>query len=110
MSNVSPGGRMSWVDWIIPLPGLVFLFTVIGPLPDRWRESVGGVVTWVWFALLLVAFVVSGPKFGLLAAVVGSVVLGCLMQPLSNALIHRRLPGGAQNPPQAVRPPSRGSP
>ncbi len=82
---------MRWLDWAVPLPGVVFLFTVLDPLPKHTRDRVGAVLTWVWFALLFVAFFVSGPKLGL-AAVVGSLVWGCLVQPLSSGLARRVVP------------------
>ena len=82
---------MIWLDWVVPLPGVVFLFTVLHPLPDRTREAVGNVVTGIWLGLLLVAFVVSGPKLGI-AAVVGSLAWGGLGQPLANGLARRMYP------------------
>ena len=80
---------MNWADWAIPLPGIVFLFTVIDPLPALWRERISGVITWLWFAVLLFALLTSGVQFGLLAGVIGSFILGCLMQPLGKALGER---------------------
>lgn len=80
---------MNWIDWAIPLPGLVFVFTVLDPLPALRRERIGRVATWLWLAVLLLAYLTSGFELGLVAAVVGSLTLGCLMQPLGEALAER---------------------
>jgi hypothetical protein len=80
---------MNWADWAVLLPGIVFLFTVIDPLPVRRRERISGVITWLWFAVLLFALLTSGVQFGLLAGIIGSFTLGCLMRPLGKALGER---------------------
>lgn len=82
---------MTWLSWVIPLVLVVFLWTLNEVLRGRLKEVTGGVLAILIFAMVAIAFVVSGWKFGI-GALLGAFVLANLLRPAALAVARRIIP------------------
>jgi len=79
---------MTWLWWAIPLIVAVFLWTLNEFLRGRLKEITSGVLAILIFALVGMAFYISGWKIGI-GALVGAFALSNLLRPIALTLARR---------------------
>jgi len=79
---------MIWLWWAIPLIVAVFLWTLNEFLRGRLKEITSGVLAILIFALVGMAFYISGWKIGI-GALVGAFALSNLLRPIALTLARR---------------------
>ncbi|MFN0277647.1 MAG: hypothetical protein ACKVRN_03490 [Pyrinomonadaceae bacterium] len=69
---------MTWLTWAIPLVIVVFLWSLNEFMRGKLSQILSGVLALIIISLVIVAFFVSGWKFGL-GALFSAFVLGALL-------------------------------